>query len=231
MYQHQMTTEPYRIAPWGKSLEEYRRMFILSDAELELKILDCGDGSASFNAEMAALGYTVVSIDPIHILPKERIKERVAENYARVISRVKKGPNKYLWKYFNSPKDLRDSRLVTLEIFLEDLERGRAEGRYITESLPSLRFENKLFDLALCSHLLFTNSDRLSYAFHIKLIKELCRVAKEVRIFPLVSLEGWLSPYVTDVQSYFVNSGHKVELVTVPYEFQRDGNQMMRISS
>ncbi|HEX5707407.1 MAG TPA: hypothetical protein VFX96_08935 [Pyrinomonadaceae bacterium] len=225
-----MSTELHRIAPWGKSLEEYRRMFALSDEDLELKLLECGDGSSSFNAEMAALGYAVVSIDSVHLLPREQIKERVAQNYAGVISRIKRGRDEYRWEYFDDPRELRRNRLVTMEIFLEDLDRGVAEGRYVREKLPSLSFDEGLFDLALCSHLLFANSDRLSSRFHIQLTRELCRVAKEVRIFPLLSFEGRPSPFVADVQSRLAAQGHRVELVTVPYEFQRFGNQMMRIT-
>jgi hypothetical protein len=230
MYQPHTNTELHRIAPWGKSLEEYRRMFILSDDDLELRILECGDGSASFNAEMAALGYTVVSIDPVHLLPKEQIKERVTQNHASIMSRIERGRDEYLWSYFESPGDLRQHRLVTMEIFLEDIERGVTEGRYVREKLPSLSFDDQLFDLALCPHLLFTNADRLSLDFHLDLIKELCRVAKDVRIFPLLSPEGRTSPFVAEVQSHMANRGYVVDLVTVPYEFQRDGNQMMKIS-
>ncbi|BAU65923.1 SAM-dependent methyltransferase [Stanieria sp. NIES-3757] len=51
------------IAPWGRILKEYQLMFNLSDADLNLKILGCGDSPASFNAEMNQLGYQVVSID------------------------------------------------------------------------------------------------------------------------------------------------------------------------
>ena len=55
-----------QVVPWGRSFEEYRRMFMLSDEELNLRILGVGDGPASFNSEMKTLGHTVVSIDPIY---------------------------------------------------------------------------------------------------------------------------------------------------------------------
>lgn len=44
------------------------------------------------------------------------------------------------------------------------------------------------FDLAVCSHLLFLYSEHLSEDFHVESIKELCRVAGEARIFPLLEL-------------------------------------------
>ena len=39
-----------QVVPWGRSFDEYRRMFALTDADLSRVILGCGDGPASFNA-------------------------------------------------------------------------------------------------------------------------------------------------------------------------------------
>ena len=44
------------VVPWGRSFDEYRRMFALTDRELGLKIVDCGSGPASFNAEATRRG-------------------------------------------------------------------------------------------------------------------------------------------------------------------------------
>lgn len=43
-----------RVIPWGRTLAEYRAMFDLSESDLCGRILGCGDGPASFNAEMTA---------------------------------------------------------------------------------------------------------------------------------------------------------------------------------
>ena len=40
------------VVPWGRTLQEYKLMFNLSEIDLNKKILGCGDGPASFNAEM-----------------------------------------------------------------------------------------------------------------------------------------------------------------------------------
>ena len=50
-----------RVMPWGRSLEEYRAMFSLSEDDLARRILGCGDGPASFNAELSVRGGSVVS--------------------------------------------------------------------------------------------------------------------------------------------------------------------------
>ena len=77
------------IVPWGRSFEEYRRMFALSESDLAGLILGCGDGPASFNAEATAAGHSVVSCDPIFDLTAAEIRRRVEETHDPVISRVK----------------------------------------------------------------------------------------------------------------------------------------------
>ena len=86
--------------------------------------------------------------------------------------------------------------------FLDDFEEGKAEGRYVTASLPSLPFEGGQFDLALCSHLLFLYSDQLSLDFHQASIEELLSVASEVRLFPLLSLDRRPSPHFDPLVMY-----------------------------
>ena len=52
------------------------------------------------------------------------------------------------------------------------------------------------FDLALSSHFLFLYSEHLDYEFHLESILEMLRVAREVRIFPLLTLKNERSPHV-----------------------------------
>lgn len=54
------------VLPWGRSFDEYRRMFALSDRDLTLRGLGCGDGPASFNAEATRRRAAVISCDPIY---------------------------------------------------------------------------------------------------------------------------------------------------------------------
>ncbi len=106
---------------------------------------------------------------------------------------------------------------------------GRREGRYLAASLPSLPFRSGEFDLALCSHLLFFYSDPLSLEFHRAALRELCRVASEVRVFPLVDVNAETSAYLDPMLAELTRAGIGVEVRSVPYEFQRGANQMLRI--
>lgn len=116
------------VVPWGRTLEEYKLMFDLSQADLNAKILGCGDGPASFNAEMTRKGYSVVSIDPVYQFSAQQIKQRVQDTYEPVISQVKQNADRYIWKNFHNADELGQARLAAMERFLMDYEIGKDEG-------------------------------------------------------------------------------------------------------
>jgi hypothetical protein len=218
------------VVPWGRSLAEYQSMFNLSATDLNAKILGCGDGPASFNAEMTELGHSVVSIDPIYQFSAEQIEQRVRATYEPVISQVKQNPDRYIWQNFRDADELGKARLVAMEKFLSDYESGKNAGRYLDRSLPTLEFADDQFDLCLCSHLLFLYSEQLSLDFHVAAIHELLRIAPEVRIFPLLKLDCEPSPYLELVMEELANKGYNTQVKSVAYEFQKGGNQMLSIS-
>ncbi len=218
------------VVPWGRTLGEYKLMFALSEADLNAKIIGCGDGPASFNAEMTELGHDVVSIDPIYQFSAAQIKQRVQETYEPVISQVKQNANRYIWENFRDASELGNARIAAMEKFLLDYEAGIVAGRYLSQSLPSLELSDNQFELCVCSHLLFLYSKQLSLDFHIASIYELLRISPEVRIFPLLQLDGEPSPHIESVIQEFSSKGFKVQVQTVDYEFQKGGNQMLRVN-
>lgn len=218
------------VVPWGRTLQEYKLMFNLSEIDLNKKILGCGDGPASFNAEMTELGYSVVSIDPIYEFSREQIRQRVQETYEPIISQVKQNVDHYIWQNFHDPEQLGYARLAAMEKFLLDYEIGRIKGRYLWQSLPKLQLADHQFELCVCSHLLFLYSDHLSLDFHIASIHELLRISKEVRIFPLLKLDCEPSPYLELVVNLLSSQQFDVEVQPVAYEFQKGGNQMLKIN-
>lgn len=130
-----------QVVPWGRSLEEYRHMFMLSNDELTSRILGVGDGPASFNSEMYALGYTVVSIDPIYLLSEKQIEQRIEKTYDTVISQVKQKPDNFVWDFFANPTHLGCYRLDAMRRFckISTLEKRRVvifHCRYRSSVLP-----------------------------------------------------------------------------------------------
>jgi hypothetical protein len=224
-----VTIKLNEVIPWGRSFEEYRRMFALADEDLAGRILGCGDGPASFNAEATARGHAVVSCDPIYACSPAEIEQRVEGAYDHIIALVRRNLDGFVWDHFHGPDHLGKCRLAAMRRFVADFEAGKVEGRYVTASLPALPFEGGRFDLALVSHLLFLYSEQLDFKFHLAAVEELLRVARDVRIFPLLSLDRTFSPHVEPILAHCTERGVSGEVCGVPYEFQRGGNQMLRI--
>lgn len=218
-----------QVVPWGRSFDEYCRMFSLSGDDLAGRILGCGDGPASFNAQATRRGAAVVSCDPIYQWDTTQIRSRIAATYDTVLDQARRNADEFVWDSIASVEELGAVRMAAMEEFLTDYSGGKAEGRYLTAELPALPFAGGSFDLALCSHFLFLYSLQLDEAFHHASIRELCRVAGDVRVFPILALGGQRSPYVDRVMQGLRASGHDVSIQRVPYEFQRGGNEMMRI--
>ena len=220
-----------QVVPWGRSFEEYCQMFALGGDDLALRIVGCGDGPASFNAQATRRGATVISCDPIYQWETIQIRERIAATYDKILDQARRNADEFVWDSIASVDELGAVRMAAMDEFLDDYSHGKAEGRYLTAELPVLPFAGASFDLALCSHLLFLYSAHLDEEFHHCSIRELCRVAGEVRIFPLLALGGQRSPYVDRVMARIRAAGYDVSIERVQYEFQRGGNEMMRIQT
>ena len=219
------------VVPWGRSYDEYVRMFALTDADLSGRILGCGDGPASFNAEATRRGTRVVSGDPLYQFDAAQIRQRLEETAAEVLAQARQNAHEFVWSdAIPSVEALGQLRLSAMRAFLDDYDHGRAEGRYLAAGLPSLPFADSAFDLALCSHFLFLYSQQHDEAFHVASMRELCRVAREVRVFPLLALGALTSPHVGAVREAMTKDGLVVTVERVPYEFQRGGNEMLRVT-
>ena len=105
--------------------------------------------------------------------------------------------------------------MAAMEDFLEDYSHGKVQGRYVDAELPTLSFADSSFDLTLCSHFLFLYSSQLGETFHQQAILELCRVSREVRIFPLLALGGARAPYVDRTVEELRALGHDVSIERV----------------
>jgi hypothetical protein len=224
-----MSVELDQIIPWGRSRREYELMFRLGSDDLCSRILGCGDGPASFNAEMTGAGHSVISVDPIYFYPGSEIAARFEAAAETVMGQVRATLSRWNWDYHRDPDGLFANRRKVMATFLADYEAGRQDGRYKIASLPELPFRDGHFDLALCSHLLFLYSDQLSEKLHVQSVLELCRVAREVRIFPLLALSHQASPHLSPVRAHVEQAGWSSEIVQVDYEFQKGGNEMLRI--
>lgn len=205
-------------------------MFALTPADLKGRILDCAAGPASFNAEATAAGHRIVSCDPLYHHAAEDIRRRVEETSGSLIANARAAHDRFVWRDIRSPEHLGQVRLAAMERFLADFPSGLVDGRYRTDGLPRLAFGDGDFDLALCSHFLFLYSDQLSADFHVSAVEEMCRVAAEARVFPLLGAYGAPSPHVKPVIRRLRDRGYEAGVRRVPYEFLRGGDQMLSVT-
>lgn len=216
------------IVPWGRSYDEYIDMFSLSQADLNGSILGCGDGPASFNAVGTKRGYRIVSADPIYQFSRTELQSRIEEARESITEQLQKNADEFLWTRFRTVDELMAARMEAMRAFLDDYAPGKSEGRYVNAFISTLPFADQAFDLALCSHFLFLYSEQHSADFHVQAILELCRVAREVRIFPLLEFGAVPSRHLDTVSHAIERHGYRAERIHVPYEFQVGGNQMLR---
>ena len=216
------------VVPWGRNLEEYRRMFALSTSDMEKRIISFGDGPASFNSEMTRLGKRVVSVDPVYQFSRDDITLRIAETREKVMEQVMENTDHFVWKFIRNANELERTRLAAMQTFLDDFEEGRQQGRYIQHALPErTSFADQTFELAISSHFLLLYS-ALGLGFHLQSIDEMLRVSPEVRIFPILNLQAQPSEVLDDIIKHY-QTDYAVSTEQVEYEFQKNGNQMLVI--
>ena len=223
-----MAFELKNVVPWGRNLDEYTRIFNLTDKDLNSKIISFGDGPASFNSEMTKLKRKIVSIDPIYQFTKTELKQRIAETKETVLEQTQLNIDNFVWKNICDIRHLERIRMDAMNQFIDDFDCGKEQGRYQYHELPNaIDFADMTFDLGLCSHFLILYS-QLGVDFHIRSITEMLRICREIRIFPILNLDAKQSEVLKPVIEFF-KSDFDVEVKSVDYEFQKNGNQMLVI--
>ncbi|WP_238334656.1 class I SAM-dependent methyltransferase [Kribbella amoyensis] len=210
----------------SRSYLEYEAMFDLS--ELPDSVLDCCAGGAGFTAEAAARGVDAIAVDPAYELPAAELVDTVRRSLPATAGIVDEHTGSFVWHWYGSPERKDELRIEAADRFLQDV--SIAPERYVPGSLPELPFGDQRFDLVLCSHLLFTWSDKYDQAWHLAALRELVRVARnEVRVFPLVRQGGGESvPYLSELLDQLTDV--RSEIRKVPYEFQAGANEMLVLS-
>ena len=223
-----MAFELKNTVPWGRNLEEYSKIFNLTEEDFQSRIISFGDGPASFNSEVTTLNGSVVSIDPIYQFSAAELEQRIAETAEIVLEQTRANQANFVWKNIRNVDHLAQIRLSSMANFIADFETGKTQGRYQYHELPNkTTFADLTFDLGLSSHFLILYS-RLGADFHIQSITEMLRICKEIRIFPLLNLDAKKSEVLESIIAHF-KPDFEVEIKAVDYEFQKGGNEMLVI--
>ncbi|MDJ1485937.1 SAM-dependent methyltransferase [Cytophagaceae bacterium YF14B1] len=223
-----MAFELENTVPWGRNLGEYKAMFNLTGSDLDKRIISFGDGPASFNCEMSQLNKSVVSIDPIYRFSTAELKGRIEQTKDTVMEQTRKNSENFVWTRIKSADELETIRLSAMDSFLDDFEAGKSQGRYVNHQLPDRTpFDDLTFELGLSSHFLILYS-QLGLDFHLACMTEMLRVAKQIRIFPLLDLDAKRSELLDSLVEHF-RTDYRVGLEKTGYEFQKKGDQMLTI--
>jgi hypothetical protein len=190
------------------------------------KIISFGDGPASFNAEATKKGSHIVSVDPIYKFSIKEIEDRIYETKDIILEQARINEQNYKWTNIKNLKELEHLRMSAMRLFLDDFEQGLSEKRYVCGELPDrIMFPNDSFDIGLSSHFLLLYSG-LGRDFHIHSIKEMLRVCREIRIFPICNLDSYKTDLLNEVIDYFSKTV-RVGIVPSTYEFQKNANEML----
>ena len=134
------------------------RDFVLSEDDFAKKILIFPNGANTAVAELKQKHLptsTWIAADPQYHLKMADLKSKMHEVLSPAVTKQ----------------------------FLHDYETQYPHGYYHSAALPQLPFAHFEFDLVLCPFLLFDN--HLELTQQLTIAQELCRVAQEVRIYPV----------------------------------------------
>lgn len=218
-----------KLVLWGHHVDEYQEMFNLSTTDMAARLLEYGCGPSAVNAQLTELSHEIISCDPLFNLDKDTLYSKVTLVFADMVARVIRDQKKFDFSRYGSPEFLIDERREGMAKFFADYEKGKKEKRYLGISDYALPFPDFSFDFALSSHYLFADLDDQDVDFHLRIIKELARVAKEVRIFPLIDRFSQPSPFLGPVLLGLQQDNFGVEVREVAYHLQPSGNAMLRV--
>ncbi len=211
----------------ARPLSDYRDMFLLTDEELCAgPILDCPGGASPFGAQVRARGGDVVSVDPMYETPQSEFAQLLERHIARHRAWMSAYPGGFDWSYIGSPASAARSFEVSAEFFLTDYV--PASENYVAAALPTLPFDDQHFRLSLCSHLLFSYPEHLSYEDHVASLLELIRVSSdEVRVYPLVDTAGRTYPRLDELRRDLADTGVVTTVRTANCSYHPGGDQML----
>jgi hypothetical protein len=188
-------------------------------------------GACSFSAKAKEYAKSVKAVDILYSLPKDKLKEFGYLGIKKIYKNTDWMKN-HNFAFYKNLDGHKLARAGALKDFLDDYNLQN----YEYGALPNLRFESKEFDLALSGHFLFTYDKQFDYEFHKASILELCRVSKEVRIFPLVDMNNSkigkdkpFSDFAYRILDELISMGYNASFKKVDFEFQRDANYVLHI--
>lgn len=218
-----------RISLWGQHLEEYQDMFALTAEDLSKSFLEYNSGVSAFNVELKQRGGNCISCDPWYKLDKLSLQKKVTANFDARLWQLENNLENLDISRYGSFAKLLEYRRVGVQSFLDDFTEGCQQHRYVALENDRLPYPDFKFDFVLVANNFFADLDYQTVEYHIAKIKDLARVGKDVRIFPLVDSEGEPSSLLGPIIMGLYQDNFAVEVKDVSYYLQHRGNAMLRV--
>jgi hypothetical protein len=213
----------------GRTFNEYKQMFELSATDLQSNsFLDCPGGSCSFTAEATKQNIEATALD-IEYGKSPDIFKTICENETKKIKiGFSDAKSLFRWDYYKNLDNLISIRETAARLFLNDYVDNPTNYNQCT--LPSIPLNDDSFDIVLSGHFLFLYADRLPFEFHLKTIEELLRVCKkEIRIYPLIGLDGKRYPELDALLEILKTKGFSPSIKKIDFEFLKGSNHLLII--
>lgn len=217
---------------WGHHFGEYQDMFDLPKTIEHKKILEFACGPTSVNQELVQANNQVISLDPWFEQDKQKMQARFAENFENQIKNIQVHSERFDLIKYGRLEQLKEQRQKGFAQFLNDYDAGWEQKRYqhihMNKTFP---FENASFDFALCANYLFTDLIHQDVDFHVHWIKEMARVAHDVRIYPLTNYKAKPSMILGPVLLALQQLGFQVSVQEVAFRFVPESKAMLRVQA
>ncbi len=214
---------------WGHHWDEYQGMFALNQDDLKGSILEYGCGASAVNAELHQQGVNIISMDPLFSQNIDTLQQEVDAIFESRIQQMMADKEDFNFDRYGGLEALVSYRRQGIKDFFKDYPSGKKAGRYLALQEQSLPFKDFQFDLALCAHYFFADAGDIHLTTQLASILALTRVAKEIRIFPLIDRFGKPSPLIGPVLLALQQANLGVEVRDVSYHLQSAGHAMLRV--
>jgi hypothetical protein len=213
----------------GYHIDDYRQMFGLVDADFNASLLEYCSGVTAVNAELHARHQSMTSCDPWFANDLTHLEQLAHSNFKAAVHALQQRSPQSNSSHQTALAALIDTRRKGIEAGLNDYESGRSQKRYLPLENHRLPFDDFMFDIALCANWFFSDIKQQDVEFHVDSIRELVRVAKEVRIFPLVGENGEPSSLLGPTLLKLQQANFGVEIRKVDVHAPMNGDAMLRV--
>lgn len=216
----------------ARPFADYVAQFALSASMLRGgRVLDCPGGASDFAAVVRAMGGRATSVDPCYGVGTARLTRHITADLNRVRAWTAVQPGRFpvdehgVWCHAPAWRAAADT-------FLADFRRDRDQNtrHYQSAALPHLPFPDGSFTLAVSGFLLFTYPRQFDVDFHLRTLRELLRVAAEVRVHPLNDSAGNPYPMLEIVLGHLAADGVRVDLIAVPGQSDTRDTRTLRLT-